>query len=257
MSLIGAIRSTAWLSDYLFRHAFPLYEILYERYKRIAERDLIACITRNVHNGDRVADVGANIGFYSALLAERVGPAGAVYAFEPAPVNFRRLADRTRRYAQVHALAACVAEQNGTGELFLSPNLHVDHRSYPCDEARRSIPVSAVALDRFFAAGEQLQFVKMDVQGAEYAALCGMQKVLTRSRDVRLLFELWPYAHDRFGVGTRALLTLLEGWGFHVHRLDSGGVPGERLTPDTPIADADKEHCYFEVLCFNPEAGRA
>jgi FkbM family methyltransferase len=68
-----------------------------------------------------------------------------------------------------------------------------------------------VALDRFFAAGEQLQFVKMDVQGAEYAALCGMQEVLTRSRDVRLLFELWPYVHDRFGVGTRALLTLLEG----------------------------------------------
>jgi hypothetical protein len=37
MNLLGAIRSTARLSDSLFRHAFPLYAFLYERYKRAAD----------------------------------------------------------------------------------------------------------------------------------------------------------------------------------------------------------------------------
>jgi FkbM family methyltransferase len=254
MSLLGAIRSTARLSDYLFRHAFPLYAVLYERYKRVAERDVIACIQRSVRAGDRVADVGANIGFYAALLAERVGAGGAVYAFEPEPLNFSRLAARTRRYPQVHAVAACVAEQAGTVDLFLSPDLNVDHRSYQTDDQRRRVPVTAVALDGFFSAGEQLRFVKMDVQGAEYAALRGMRGVLARSPDVVLLLELWPFVHERFGLGTRALLTLLHELGFHVHQLAAGGVPGERLTPDAPIAGADDERRYFDVLCIRPTA---
>lgn len=252
MSLIGAIRSTARLSDYLFRHAFPLYAVLYERYKRISERDVIACIQRSVRTGDRVADVGANIGFYAALLAERVGAGGAVYAFEPEPLNFSRLTARTRRYPQVHAVAACVAEQAGTADLFLSPDLNVDHRSYPTDDQRRRVTVPALALDGFFDAGEQLRFVKMDVQGAEYAALRGMRTVLARSPDVVLLLELWPFVHERFGSGTRALLTLLDELGFHVHHLAAGGLPGERLMPDAPVAGGDDERRYFDVLCIRP-----
>jgi hypothetical protein len=45
MSLLGAILSTARLSDHLFRHAFPVYGLPSERYKRAAERDVIAATT--------------------------------------------------------------------------------------------------------------------------------------------------------------------------------------------------------------------
>jgi FkbM family methyltransferase len=256
MSLIGAIRSTARVSDYVFRHAFPLYAAFYERYKQVAERDIIACIAGSVRPGDRVVDVGANIGFYTAVLAECVGRQGAVHAFEPEPHNFARLQSRTRRFPQVDAVAACVADHDGTAELFLSPDLNVDHRTYPTPEARRSMAVRAVTLDAFFAAGEPLQLVKMDVQGAEFAALRGMEAVLARSPDVRLLLEMWPCVQNRFGPGAQALLSLLDGWGFHIYRLASGGVPGERLTPAAPLPGADDDRYCFDILCLRP-AGRS
>jgi FkbM family methyltransferase len=254
MSLLGAIRSTARVTDYVFRHAFPLYAAFYDRYKQLAERDVIACIERSVQPGDRVADVGANIGFYTMLLAERVGRDGGVYAFEPEPYNFTRLQSRTRSYPQVTAVAACVTDHDGTSDLFLSPDLHVDHRTYPTSEVRRSMTVTSVTLDTFFAAGEQLRLLKMDVQGAEFAALRGMQAVVARSPDICLLLELWPSVQDRFGPGTKALLSLLEQWNFHVYRLASGGVAGERIVPETVLPDADDDRNFFDVLCLRPTA---
>ncbi len=44
-----------------------------------------------LRNGDIVWDVGANIGSYTRLFAEHVGPDGKVFAFEPSPINFERL----------------------------------------------------------------------------------------------------------------------------------------------------------------------
>ena len=37
----------------------------------------------HINTGDRVWDVGANVGFYTAKFAEKVGPTGVVVAFEP------------------------------------------------------------------------------------------------------------------------------------------------------------------------------
>ena len=256
MKRLDTIRLTARTSDALFRHAFPVYRALYEQYKRRAERAVIASIDAWVRRGDRVADIGANIGFYTALLAERVGPGGAVYAFEPEPLNFARLAARTARYAQTRTVAACVTDHDGSAELFLSPDLNVDHRSYSTGEPRRRMTVAAVTLDSYLSGGDTLRLVKMDVQGAEYAALLGMADVLARSPDVRLLMEVWPYVLERFGPGTGALLSLLDNWGFHVHRLDRAGGAGERLRPDAAFAAGD-ERDYFDVLCVRAAPARA
>jgi len=252
-----AIRSTARLSDYLFRHAFPVYAQVYERYKRVAERDAIACIQRVLVPGDRAIDVGANIGFYAAALAEQVGPHGAVWAFEPAPLNFARLAARARRYPQLHVMQACVAAEAGTAELFLSPDLNIDHRSYATAEPRERVPVVAVAVDGVVPAGESVQFAKLDIQGAEYDALRGMRAVLARSPRVTLLLELWPAVQDRIGPGTRGLLELLETYGFAVHRLAAGGVPGERLDPSRPIPGRDDDRIFFDVICVRRDAATA
>ena len=58
---------------------------LYERF----ETDFVR---RTLKPGQTFVDVGAHIGYYAALAAELVGPAGAVHAFEPCPelVKLRR-----------------------------------------------------------------------------------------------------------------------------------------------------------------------
>src|SRR5579864_2817767 len=52
------------------------------------ERDLVTLFKRTIKPGMTVADVGANIGYFSAIAAGLVGSAGAVHAFEPNPECF-------------------------------------------------------------------------------------------------------------------------------------------------------------------------
>jgi len=242
--------ATQRASDALFRGAPWLYRPLYDAYKRLGERGEIALVRDLVRTGDRVVDVGANVGFYSALLAERVGPAGRVFAFEPCEQNFAYLARRARALPQLRAVRAAVASRPGTVTLHRAPHLNVDHRTYAVDEARPTETVPAVSLDAFLAGDPApLALVKMDIQGAEYEALCGMREVIARSPDVRLLLEVWPWVLERFGAGTRALLALLEEWGLEARRLSERGEPAGLVRADTLRATAFGPDDYFDVLC--------
>jgi FkbM family methyltransferase len=250
MNVTRLIVATARVSNLLFRRAFPLYRVLYDRYKRLTEQGEIALIDRLVRPGNCVADVGANVGFYTEIFAERVGPTGSVYAFEPNPVNFQKLSIRSRRYKQIRPVRAAVTDRSEPVNLYLSQYLNVDHHTYATDEPRRCVLVEAVSLDDFFRTREeQVDFVKMDIQGAEYAALRGMSELISRSKDVRILMELWPFALNRFGVGTAALLRLLDSWGLGVVMIDPDGSLARRVTSDTPLPNCDDPAMYFNVLC--------
>ena len=251
MHSLPVIRVTARATDFCFRHAFPLYARCYDLYKRRSDRAVIHLVTRLVRSGDRVADVGANVGFYSRLLARLVGATGFVYAFEPDGLNFARLRERARPFPQLHAVHAAVADAPGSRTLYRSPSLNVDHRTYATDERREAVTVDAVSLDTFLAsAADPLHFVKMDIQGGEYAALRGMRSVVGRSPDIKILMELWPFVHDRFGEGTDALLGLLASWGFEVRRLaaDTASL-GPPFVEADAIPDRADPDTYFDVLC--------
>ena len=256
MSSIAVIRATARVTDFCFRHAFPLYIRCYDLYKSRTDREVIRLVTSLVRPGDRVADIGANVGFYSRLLARLVGDRGHVYAFEPDGFNFEKLAARARPFPQIHAVQAAVADASGSRTLYRSPDLNVDHRAYATDETRDQVTVAAVSLDSYFAhARDELHFIKMDIQGGEYKALCGMRSLVARSPELKILMELWPFVHDRFGEGTNVLLGLLASWGFEVRRVVSGSSHlGERLTAADTVPERADPNAYFDVLCARPGA---
>ena len=56
-------------------------------------------IIEELHQGDLVWDVGANVGFYTKVFAERVGETGCVFAFEPAPATYEKLCRETKDYS--------------------------------------------------------------------------------------------------------------------------------------------------------------
>jgi protein-L-isoaspartate O-methyltransferase len=79
------------LGNKLFEHCFPVYRILYRFYKKFSDRHVAALLREIISPGMTVIDVGANIGFYTAFMANIVGEKGRVYAFEPSPHNFNLL----------------------------------------------------------------------------------------------------------------------------------------------------------------------
>jgi FkbM family methyltransferase len=148
-----------------------------------------------------VFDIGAHIGYFVLLLARLVGPHGRVFAFEPFPDNFRALKENVRMndcrnvFLENRAVAATSGlvnlKLNDTNRLTYTPSL-VD--------GRPMIDVEAVSVDDYMVGlQERVQFVMMDVEGAEAAVLKGMRSVLQRDFPTLLIelhgFDHWGQSH--------------------------------------------------------------
>jgi hypothetical protein len=127
-----------------------------------------------------------------------------------------------------------VIDSYGFSLLFESPGNTGDHRLYPSfDEQRVSFLVRTVALDRVPELRPPVDFVKLDVQGTEQAAVRGMERLLAASPDVTIALEHWPFGMARFGSDARGALAYYRSLGFSIRTY----VPGR----DDPISLNDDE----------------
>jgi FkbM family methyltransferase len=180
-------------------------------------------ISREIKLDNVVLDVGANIGYYTLIFARLVGPEGKVFAFEPDPDNFRLLKKNVRAngYNNVVFVNKAVADRSGVTRLFVCPDNKGDHRLYDSGDGRRSIDVDTVALDDYFADYQgAIDFIKVDIQGSEAAALRGMRGLLDRNQDVKLVTEFWPFGLIRGGAEAANYLDELCHHGFQLQEID-------------------------------------
>ena len=143
-----------------------------------------------------VYDVGANVGFYTLLAAELVGPGGSVIAFEPLPRNlgYLRRHVQLNRLQHVRIMDAAVSDRQG--EAFFEPE---QSPSMGHLAAQGSIRVRTVTLDGLLAAeGMPLpNVIKIDVEGAEEAVLAGAERLLGEGHPLIFLATHGDYIRDR------------------------------------------------------------
>lgn len=178
--------------------------------------DVVRMLRTHVKPGSVAADVGANVGYMAVHMGEVAGPDGTVLAFEPEPRNFAVLAENTRhaRWRNVIPFAAAVGERSGAIDLWISPSDGGDHRTVATDGARSHIRVPVVSLDELAAQRRTpIHFVKMDIQGAEGAALRGAREVLGRPELRGLVLEFWPGALREAGEDPEAVLATIRAAG--------------------------------------------
>ena len=197
-------------------------------------------------------DIGAHIGYHSRLLARLVGAEGRVIALEPHPVTHRALRHNTRRLPNVTALQAAASEAKGSAELHdylmmsASGSLHYDEalaqqqraRMGADDVAPRSaggfepqrFRVQTVTIDDCLdqLGIARVDIVKMDIEGAELAALRGMRRTIANSPGLALVMEYNPAALKAFGHEPAAALAEARALGF-------GRV--EAIAPDGSLTD--------------------
>jgi FkbM family methyltransferase len=155
----------------------------------------------------RVAfDVGANVGDW-VLEAIRIWPACHVHAFEVAPPTFTQLTDRLTGASRSRVTAQCLglSDTAGSQQMFFFP----DHPELTADRPRHE----GRAVQPFEARMEQgdgyverhaigaIDFLKVDVEGAEYRVLNGFTKTLNAGKIHCLQFE-----YGAFSIQTRVLL---------------------------------------------------
>ena len=157
------------------------------------ENDEIAIFKKVVKRGDVVLDVGANIGYHTLELARLVGNEGRVYSFEPDYENYSLLIKNVNvnGYRNVRAFQKAVTNETGKGRLFISPEHRGDHRIYDSGDSREYVAIETLKLDDMFSK-EGVDFIKMDIQGAEYLAFIGMEKLVKRNKGLVIICELSP-----------------------------------------------------------------
>lgn len=217
-------------------------------------------VVNEVRPGDTALDLGAHVGYYTLLLARLVGPKGKVAAFEPDPDNFALLKRNVEinGYANVELVNAAVEDRPGRRRLFRSSDNAGDHRLHDSPgEPRPAVDVDTVTVDdvlREWRGG--VDFVKVDVQGSEGAALDGMAGVLARSARVKVVVECWPGGLARSGYGAERLLGRLRELGFRLYEVDEVGLAVRRADPRELLARfpaAGEE--FTNLLCVKAQLG--
>jgi len=168
-------------------------------------------------------DVGAHVGYYSRMASKIVGANGRVVAFEPNPSNHAMLKRNVGAMDNVTLLQVALTEEEGTAELYdylmmsASGSLHYD-------ETLRDVQLSTTSRDVDFAPRldgtfeprkytvrtapidalmrdlgiEQVDVVKMDIEGAEMGALRGMKETIAKSPNLSLVMEYNPLGLKAF-----------------------------------------------------------
>ena len=90
----------------------------------------IGFFVRNIRPGNRVLDLGANVGLFTLLFARCVGPSGMVYAFEPGPLSTALLTANVilNGYQNVIIERAAVTDRSGDVSLYVCSSGESDNR---------------------------------------------------------------------------------------------------------------------------------
>jgi FkbM family methyltransferase len=144
--------------------------------------------------GDRVIDIGANIGWFTLLSARIVGRSGLVVSFEPEPENFSLLTKSIckNRFSNVISFNEVVSDIDGSQMLNLSQRS--DLHSIVHDFGGERILVQASKLETVAKRLnlDRVDLVKIDVEGAEPQVISGMRSLVDDGRVLHMVIEWSP-----------------------------------------------------------------
>lgn len=214
---------------------------LYRYGVRDPDLDLVRALLRP---GDVFIDGGANVGLFTLVAARRVGPTGRVVSFEPASSTRAVLARNValNDLAWVEIRNEALSTSPGELELVVFGGDGAGLSSFkPASAAGGRVEKVPVArLDDVVdeRTRQRVRVLKLDVEGAEVAALRGAPALLAHGPD--LLLEIEPGHLARQGASVDELVELLSAHGYTLHAIAETSVASAPMTRDA-LARARKK----------------
>jgi FkbM family methyltransferase len=182
-------------------------------------------LTSIVKKGDIVFDIGANIGVYTVLLSQLVGSEGKVYAFEPDPITASFLIKNLELNgcSNVQVSQIALSDENnlvslkkpvGGGDAYnyISTNL---------DQVSKENLIKCMKIDDFILENniDVVNFIKIDVEGAELLTFKGAEKLLNKT-NLKIILECYEPFSQRFDYKTHDLILFLNKFNFDFTNYD-------------------------------------
>jgi FkbM family methyltransferase len=148
----------------------------------------IAFVRRLLRPAMRTVDIGANYGTYTLTMAQTVGPAGRVWAYEPASATARYLRKTVARngLTNVELMQAALSDRTGSGRLRLDDQSELNRLEAGDDG--EDVLLTTVDTELNLRSWDRIDFVKIDAEGGEFEILRG-GKVFFAEQSPLVMFE--------------------------------------------------------------------
>lgn len=193
----------------------------------------VAALPQCVKSGNVCFDIGANYGHYSRLMSPLVGEHGSIHAFEPSSMTCRglRMVSRALGWRNVRINNLALADTPGELTLTIPIKAHgglgiaLAHLGTAIDRPGITETVSVTTLDSYVQERglNGCDFIKCDVEGAEFMVLKGAVKTLEQYKPT-LLLEIDATYLRRNSHSIADLETLLKALGYEFYVWNSNGL---------------------------------
>ncbi len=211
-----------------------------------------------VKEGMTAIDIGAHIGYFTLIISGAAGNTGKVYAFEPEPKNFSLLSKNIglNQRSNIALLPLALSDKPGKLKLFLDKanlgNMSLASQNIPGGDLEGEVEVETTTLDNFLE-DKKVDFIKMDVQGAEGLVIGGAENTLKNNK-LKILMEFWPYGLRNLNTDPLALLKKMESWGYRFRVIDGKNKILKPKTPEEVMnlsANRENGRGWGNILCEN------
>jgi len=146
-----------------------------------------------------VIDVGAHIGMYTVLAAEKVGRKGKVIAIEPGPENYKQLLKNIElnKFKNVIPMNIALTDHKGREKLYIHPHSY-GHSLLPSEDKTSSIDIFVRTLDNLLKERKmkQIDLIKIDTEGAELSVFKGAEKTLKANPNIKIIVAAEHYPSE-------------------------------------------------------------
>lgn len=193
----------------------------------------------SLHPGDHFVDVGANIGYFTLLGAQTVGPQGRVVAVEAHPQLvqlLRRNVVINGMHDRVEVCHRAAWSEETTLRFHQRVRYSANSSLAPTGDAalaeladtQETVEVPAATLDQILDDMTKVDLIKMDVEGAEVHAVSGLERTLRRNPNVTVMFEWSPAQIRQMGDDPADLIDAFSTHGFRFRLMEDDLAPVDR-----------------------------
>lgn len=168
----------------------------------------------NIHPGDIVVDVGANVGYFTKLMTKLVGKRGEVIGFEPSEINWKYLKKNVSRNPNL--MIEKIALSDKEGELHFAEDSANPGENGLRAKGKTVVPTTTLTSWVKAHKMNRVNLIKIDVEGAEVMVLQGAKDFLRKQKKLIVAIECNPGALSELGFTTSDLIKSLKACGLTI-----------------------------------------